>query len=67
MTIYLEIETKETYTETEVAKMAEMFEALISTGGLLGMKNGSTNIHFDKKGQFQAIRLEYMPWRRFDK
>jgi hypothetical protein len=60
-----EYDTNESYTQAEVDKINQIFTALISTGGLLGMKNGSTSIHFDKNGDFQAIRLDYTPWRRF--
>jgi len=62
--IIFELETEETYTPKEVASINQIFTALIATGGLSGMKNGSTSIHFDKDGQFQSIRFDYMPWRR---
>lgn len=63
--IVFEIETKEEFSKAELDKMNEIIHALFSTGGLTGMKNGSTSIHFDKNGDFQAIRLDYTPWRKF--
>lgn len=45
-------------------KFKEIFEALISTGGLTGVKSGATEIHFDPLGVFQKIRLTYFPWQR---
>lgn len=61
------LDTEENYSRDEIDKINQIFKALISTGGLLGMKNGSTSIHFDKFGAFQAIRLDYTPWRKFTK
>jgi hypothetical protein len=63
MRIYFEVETKEDYTETEVAKMAEIFSALVEKGSLSGMKNGSANIHFDANGDFVGLRHDYWPWK----
>lgn len=63
--VIFEVETNEIYSQDDVDKINQIFNALISTGGLLGMKNGSTSIHFDKNGDFQAIRLDYTPWRKF--
>jgi hypothetical protein len=48
----------------ELKIYSEIMEALIKTGGLSGMKNGSTNIHFDASGNFMGIRFDYWPWRR---
>lgn len=48
----------------ELNRYLEVMEALIRTGGLSGMKNGSTNIHFDAEGNFMGIRFDYWPWRR---
>ena len=60
----LEIETKEDYNAEEQAKLKEIVSALIKTGGLLGMKNGSTSIHFDAEGVFMGINHNYWPFRR---
>jgi len=48
----------------EFDRIHEIFQALLDTGGLLGMKNGSTNIHFDADGTFQQIEFRYFPWRK---
>ena len=63
--LIIEIETEENFTPTEVEKINNIFHALIRTGGLLGMKNGNTGIHFDKNGEFQAVSLNYTAWRNF--
>ena len=63
--LIFELETEETFTKQEVDKINNIFAALLTTGGLLGMRNGSTSIHFDKNGDFQAVRLDYMAWRNF--
>jgi hypothetical protein len=42
----------------------EIFLALIKSGGLSGVKNGQTIIHFDHQGLFQGVQLSYWPWRR---
>lgn len=62
--IVFEIETKEVFSQVELDKMNEIIHALFSTGGLTGMKNGSTSIHFDRFGEFQAIKHEYCPWMK---
>ena len=50
--------------EQETLKYREILLALISCGGLSGVKNGKTIIHFDNEGVFQGIELDYWPWRR---
>lgn len=42
----------------------DIFNALIKSGGLTGVKGGKTIIHFDENGIFQKIQLDYFPWRR---
>lgn len=44
----------------------EIFEALVSSGALVGVKRGCAMIHFDDAGVFQTIELKYHPWRRRD-
>lgn len=48
----------------ETLKYQEILVALISSGGLSGVKGGKTIIHFDAEGIFQGIELDYWPWRR---
>jgi len=45
-------------------KFEEIFSALITSGGLTGVRQGRTVLHFDADGNFQAVQLDYMPWRR---
>lgn len=48
----------------ELERYTEIFTALISSGGLTGVKGGQTIIHFDADGSFMGIQLSYWPWRR---
>jgi len=48
----------------DLLKIREVVEALVSSGGLTGVKGGQTIIHFDGDGHFQGIQLSYFPWRR---
>lgn len=50
--------------EDEIVKYQEILVALISCGGLSGVKGGKTIIHFDGDGIFQGIEFDYWPWRR---
>lgn len=61
MKIRLEVEGA---TKEEVERYTEILMALIKTGGLTGMKNGTTNIHFDHNGDFQGIRFDYWPYKK---
>jgi hypothetical protein len=47
-----------------LVRCQEIFVALISSGGLTGVKGGKTVIHFDNEGLFQKIQLDYYPWQR---
>lgn len=51
-------------TPERLRHFTEIFEALISSGGLSGVKGGSTTIHFDADGIFMGVNLNYWPWRR---
>lgn len=46
------------------ARYEEIFTALISSGGLSGVKAGQTIIHFDNYGEFRGIQLSYWPWSK---
>jgi hypothetical protein len=50
--------------EEELKRYKEVLCALISTGGLIGVKGGQTIIHFDAEGTFMSIQLSYRPWVR---
>lgn len=62
--IIFKIETQEDFSSNEIQNLTEIIQALIDTGGLSGMKNGSTNIHFDQNGLFQGVQFTYWPWKR---
>ena len=59
----IEIEIKG-YTPEEVAKFREIFNALITSGGLSGVKGGQTILHFGAEGEFMGVQLSYWPWRK---
>ncbi len=42
----------------------EIVTALVSSGGLTGVRGGQTIIHFDALGNFMGVQLSYWPWRR---
>ena len=48
----------------EVERFTEIFQALLKSGGLSGVKNGRTILHFDFEGVFQGVELNYWPWRK---
>lgn len=48
----------------DTLRYQEILVALISCGGLSGVKSGQTIIHFDGDGNFQGVQLSYWPWRR---
>jgi hypothetical protein len=48
----------------EILRYREIFAALITCGGLTGVKGGKTILHFDNEGVFQGVELDYWPWRR---
>lgn len=56
--------------QEDIAEIQTILEALVSSGGLTGVKGGQTIIHFDADGIFQKIELKYFPWvrksKRFD-
>lgn len=63
----LEIEIKNTENITDLSQMDVMqikhiVEALVSSGGLTGVKGGQTIIHFDQYGKFKHVQLSYIPF-----
>ena len=50
--------------EENKEKIQEIFTALVTSGGLTGVRGGKTIIHFDAEGVFQGVELDYWPWRR---
>jgi len=51
-------------TPEELARYKEVLFALMYSGGLTGVKGGKTIIHFDGKGDFMGIELDYWPYRK---
>lgn len=60
----INLDIKQELTEDEIGRYQEILVALISCGGLSGVKGGQTIIHFDAEGIFQGIQFSYWPWRR---
>lgn len=60
--IELNIQTQ--LSSEDIIKYQEILIALVSCGGLSGVKGGKTIIHFDADGIFQGVELDYWPWRR---
>lgn len=48
----------------QVDQVTEILTALVTSGGLTGVKGGKTIIHFDGEGTFQGVELDYWPFRR---
>ena len=53
------VEVDSPYQADEIAKI---FSLLIEKGALIGVKNGSANIHFDKQCKFKGIEFSYWPY-----
>ena len=51
-------------TSVQVEKYTEVVTALITSGGLDGVKAGRTILHFDPDGAFKAVELQYFPWKK---
>ena len=64
MRLEFDIKNTENLGTVDKAKVEEIFNALIVSGGLTGVKGGQTIIHFDPQGTFQKIELKYFPWIR---
>lgn len=60
----IELTIQRDMTDDEIHKAQEILVALVSCGGIFGVKGGKTVIHFDAQGIFQGIELDYWPWRR---
>lgn len=67
MKIELEIKNTENIghiTPARLLQITEIFEALVTSGGLTGVKGGQTIIHFDHEGIFKGVQLSYWPYIR---
>lgn len=58
------IENVRNITPTQKLAIQEIVEALVTSGGLTGVRGGKTIIHFDADANFQGIELDYWPWRK---
>lgn len=54
----------ENHDEHEISSIKEIFNALVRSGGLTGVKGGQAILHFDSEGNFMGVQLSYWPWRR---
>jgi len=66
MKITLDIKNLENvnFTPERLKLYEEILTAIVSSGGLDGVKGGQTIIHFDALGNFMGVQLSYWPWRR---
>ena len=60
----IETALRDDFDLTKVEQTRQIFNALITSGGLTGVKGGKTIIHFDAEGTFQGVELNYWPWRK---
>lgn len=60
----IETTLRQDFDLTKVDQAKQVFNALVSTGALTGVKGGKAIIHFDAEGTFQGIELAYWPWRK---
>ena len=51
-------------TKEELERYKEVLCALITTGGLIGVRGGQTILHFNEEGVFMSVQLSYRPWVR---
>jgi hypothetical protein len=64
MKITLDIKNVENCNLDRLAVYEEIITALITSGGLDGVKGGQTILHFDANSVFQGVQLTYWPYRR---
>lgn len=60
----IEITLREDFDTPKTEQAKQVFNALVTTGALIGVKGGKAIIHFDADGTFQGIELAYWPWRK---
>lgn len=60
----IETNLRDDFDPSKIEQTKQVFNALVSTGGLTGVRGGQTIIHFDADGNFQGVQLSYWPWRR---
>lgn len=57
-------ENIDSLSDNQIEDIQDIFNALVASGGLTGVKGGQTILHFDGDGIFQKIELKYFPWSR---
>ena len=57
-------ETVVSITPDEVAQITEIITQLVCKGALTRLKSGAASIHFDDKGIFKRLQLNYYPWEK---
>ena len=57
------ITTVEVDSVDQADNIARIFKLLIDKGALVGVRGGSTNIHFDGNAKFVGIQFSYWPYR----
>ena len=62
MILTLNIKNTENIGTPNIQRYEKIVSALISSGGLDGVKGGKTVLHFDQQGTFQKIQLDYYPY-----
>lgn len=50
--------------DNDQEQVTAIFSALVTSGGLSGVKGGQTILHFDANGNFMGVQLNYWPWRK---
>lgn len=63
MNIQLKIEGA---TQEQMVQYQKILYALVKVGGMDGVKNGKTIIHFNSEAKFLGIQLDYWPWKERD-
>jgi hypothetical protein len=66
MIIQLDIKNMQNceFTPERLKTYEEIITAIVSSGGLDGVKGGQTILHFDANGVFMGVQLSYWPWKR---
>jgi hypothetical protein len=64
ITVSFNTENTGELSQEQLTGIKEMVAALCSSGGLTGVKQGRTILHFDSEGTFQGVELQYWPWRK---
>jgi len=64
MEIEIKLQVEEGTTQEQLDRYGEIFNLLVKTGALDGVKGGRTVIHFDEDGNFRGIICDYWVWKK---